>query len=52
MDTLGTMVEESNVSAFLNNEGTAAQVASLVEDIRDATIHYQVHTPPLPSVLR
>ena len=36
------MVEQSNVVAFLNNPDQAAKVTSLIEDIRDAIIDYQV----------
>ena len=36
------MVEQSNVSAFLKNPEQAATITSLIEDICDAIIDYQV----------
>ena len=36
------MVEQSNVSGFLKNPDQAAAVTSVIEDIRDAIMDYQV----------
>ena len=42
METLDPMSTQSGISGFLNNTDQAAQISSLVEDIRDAIMHYQV----------
>jgi len=36
------MFRQSSISGFLNNAVQAAEIAGLVEDIRDAIIDYQV----------
>jgi hypothetical protein len=42
LETLDSMLNQSTASRFLNNVDQAAKIATLVEDIRDAIIDYQV----------
>ena len=42
LEKLDPIVEQSNIVAFLNNPDQAGMVTSLIEDIRDAIIDYQV----------
>ena len=50
-ETLDPMMKQSKVVAILSNADQAAEISSLVEDIRDAIMDYQVY-PSLTTASR